>query len=120
MTELVECERTKDLCLRSVQDEFRRGQLTVATHAFLHGKPTMQPGSFFEGEFKCAANKCIKRCTQAQARRNFCLEFAIAIVNIECLACELERGRRQLVANVATDPRFTNAVSKMHRLFCKQ
>ena len=54
VTELVECERTKDLWLRSVQDEFRRGELTVETHAFLHGKPTMQPGSFFEGEVKCA------------------------------------------------------------------
>ena len=69
VTELVECERTKDLWLRSVQDEFRRGELTVETHAFLHGKPTTQPGSFFEGEVKCAANTCIKRCTQAQARR---------------------------------------------------
>ena len=112
VTELVECERTKDLWLRSVQDEFRRGQLTVETHAFLHGKPTMQPGSFFEGEVKCATTKCIKRCTQAQARRNFCLEFATATVKMECLACKLERGRRQLVANVATDPRFTNAVFK--------
>ena len=112
VTELVECERTKDLWLRSVQDEFRRGELTVETHAFLHGKPTMQPGSFFEGEVKCEKQKCIKRCTQAQARRNFCLEFATATVKMECLACKLERGRRQLVANVATDPRFTNAVFK--------
>ena len=117
VTELVECERTKDLWLRSVQDEFRRGQLTVETHAFLHGKPTMQPGSFFEGEVKCSANKCIRRCTQAQARRDFCLEFANATVNMECRACKLERGRRQLVANVATDPRFTNYLfSKMQRL----
>ena len=48
MTELVECERTKDLWLRSVQDEFRRGQLTVcssesasieASHAMLDINP---------------------------------------------------------------------------------
>ena len=114
VTELVECERTKDLWLRSVQDEFRRGQLNVETHAFLHGKPTMQPGSFFEGEVQCSANTCIRRCTQAQARRDFCLEFATATVNMECLACKLERGRRQLVANVATDPRFTNDVFFKH------
>ncbi len=57
VTELEECERTQDLWLRSVQDEFRRGELTVETHAFLHGKPTMQPGSVFEGEVKCATKK---------------------------------------------------------------
>ena len=45
-------------------------------------------------------------------KQMYCLEFATATVKMECLACRLERGRRQLVANVATDPRFTNAVFK--------
>ena len=34
VTELEECEHTQDLWLRSVQDEFRRGQLTEETHNF--------------------------------------------------------------------------------------
>ncbi len=59
VTELEECERTQDLWLLSVQDEFRRGQLTKETHKFLHRKPTMQPGSFFNGQVQCGTTKCI-------------------------------------------------------------
>lgn len=110
VTELVECERTKELWLRSVQDEFRRGQLIVETHAFLHGKPTMQPGSFFDGAVECGTKKCITRCKQAKATLHFCIEFATHTAKNECMKCKTERGRRQRVANVATDPRLTNAV----------
>ena len=40
VTELAFCERTDDVWLQSVQEEFRYGKLTTDTHAFLHGKPT--------------------------------------------------------------------------------
>ena len=49
VTELKECERTKGVCLCSVQEQFRCGRLTEETHALLHGKPTMQPGSVLNG-----------------------------------------------------------------------
>ena len=45
VTELEHCERTSDLWLQSVQEEFRYGKLTMDTHAFLHGKLTLLPGS---------------------------------------------------------------------------
>ena len=49
VTELQQCERTKDDWLRSVQEQFRFGKLTEDTHAFLHGLPTMQPGPIVDG-----------------------------------------------------------------------
>ena len=55
---LTECERTKDEWLRSVQKEFCCGRLTQETHALLHGKPTMQPGSFLDGKVQCGTNIC--------------------------------------------------------------
>ena len=72
VTELEECERTQDLWLRSAQDEFRRGQLTEETHKFLHRKPTMQPGSFFNGQVQCGTTKCIARSKQAQKQQTVC------------------------------------------------
>ena len=108
VTELKECERTKDVWLRSVQDEFRYGRLTAETHALLHGKPTMQPGSFLDGTVQCGYNKCTLRSRHAKAQPRLCEEFAKVTVDRECVECKRERGRRQLVANVATDPRFRN------------
>ena len=65
MTELEICERTKDAWLRSVQDEFRTGTLTEETHAFLHGNPTMNPGSTLNGIARCLNAKCNNRITAA-------------------------------------------------------
>ena len=56
VTELQECERTKDVWLRSVQESFRCGRLTEETHALLHWKPTMLPGSFL--------NEAVQRNTE--------------------------------------------------------
>ena len=72
VTELTECERTKDLWLRSVQDEFRFGRLTEETHALLHGKPTMQPGSYVNGDVERGKHKCKLRSQQATHQRGVC------------------------------------------------
>ena len=88
VTELVECERTKDEWLRSVQDEFRRGELSRETHAFLHRAPTMQPGTFRDGEVHCGKKKCEKRCEQAKAKKEFCADFAKKTASIECIDCQ--------------------------------
>ena len=72
VTELQECERTKDVWLRSVQESFRCGRLTEETHALLHGKPTMQPGSFINGTAQCNTNKCILRKHQVNTQPTFC------------------------------------------------
>ena len=45
ITELVECERCDDNWLIEVQEEFRNGNLSITNHQFLHGKPTVVPGS---------------------------------------------------------------------------
>ena len=70
VTELDICERTKDAWLRSVQDEFRRGDLTEETHAFLHGNPTMHPGSTLNGIARCVNSKCSKRITAATKKKS--------------------------------------------------
>ena len=57
VTELSFCERTDDVWLQSVQAEFRYGKLTKDTHCFLHGKPTLVPGSTLKGHAKCK-NTC--------------------------------------------------------------
>ena len=110
VTELTECERTKDEWLRSVQDEFRRGQLTAETHAFLHGKITMQPGSVIDGNVSCNRKLCQRRSAQASKMKMFCKAFAELTVATECRICRMERSQRQLVANIPTDPRFHNDV----------
>ena len=53
VTELEKCERTDDVWLQSVQEEFREGRLSTDTHAFLHGKPTLLPGSTLNGKVTC-------------------------------------------------------------------
>ena len=53
VTELQQCERTKDAWLRSIHDKFRFSNLSEETHAFLHGAPTMQPGSIVHGNIMC-------------------------------------------------------------------
>ena len=59
VTELQKCERSKDAWLRSVQDE-RFGKFIEEAHAFLHGAPTMQPGSIVKGNIRCASKQCTK------------------------------------------------------------
>ena len=46
ITELVECERTRDAWLQNVQEQLRDGALTADDHAFLHGHDASCPGSW--------------------------------------------------------------------------
>ena len=104
------CERTQDAWLRGVQDEFRFGKLSVETHAFLHGHPTMQPGSYVKGEVRCSSKKCTNISSLAAAQSNLSAlkraEFATKTLGLECAACKKERATRQLVATDGNDPRF--------------
>ena len=64
VTELQICERTDDLWLQSVQEEFRYGNLQRDTHAFLHGKPTLRPGSILNGKVQCKRDWCRERARE--------------------------------------------------------
>ena len=121
VAELQECERTRDVWLRSVQESFRSGRLTEETHALLHGKPSMLPGSCINGTVQRKTNKCAERTRQAKAQPTFCEHSANISVDKACVQCKnKERGRRQLVANAHTDPRFRNGIRPCTVSVCKQ
>ena len=96
--ELTACERTKDLWLQDVQEEFRYSQLGSNTHAFLHGLPTTVPGSWLRGKPQCGLAAC-----EALVRQRVTPQSILAR---ECAACRQERASRRLVATDAEDPRF--------------
>ena len=98
VTELTECERTKDLWLQDVQEEFRYSQLSPNTHAFLHGLPTTVPGSWLRGEPRCETTACAALVQRRAAPQR--------ILTDECEVCRKERASRELVARDASDPRF--------------
>ena len=107
MTELDTCERTSDDWLRRVQNEFREGNLTEESHAFLHGYPTMNPGSTIDGTARCMEPKCSKRITLAATKHlKFNEAFAKETVDMECGKCKRQRISRKLVANDENDKRF--------------
>ena len=60
VTELAQCERTQDEWRKEAQDEFRYGRLSVTSHAFLHGRPTVVPGSWQNGCASCGNPACQK------------------------------------------------------------
>ena len=45
LTELVQCERTRDVWLQHLQKQIREGRLAADSHAFLHGHDTSVPGT---------------------------------------------------------------------------
>ena len=110
MTELTDCERTSDKWLRSVQEEFRHGKLTRDTHAFLHGEPTLQPGSVLGDSVKCGNKKCKERSMLMAIEENVSVMrrsmLAQETLAMECKRCRDERGKRFLVARTDEDPRF--------------
>ena len=110
VTKLEVCERTKDEWLRSVQNEFRIGQLQPETHALLHGLPTMRPGRYFKGKVLCGNLSCIRRNKKVDAISELSLVkqqvFAAETLFRECAECERERNSRALVAWSSKDPRF--------------
>ena len=113
VAQLEHSERTDDVWLQSVQEEFRYGKLTVDTHAFLHGKPTLLPGSAINGGAKCGSEWCKSRAALIKtmedgAKRQGALRetFASETMRDECEECKKERKKRILVAESAQDLRF--------------
>ena len=108
MTELTECMRARDPWLLAVQEEFRKGELTRNTHAFLHGEATETPGSWLNGSTQCGPSECMSRLSEI-ARDNA----------LECSVCARERAARRLVATGADDARFRERVFGGHGDFSK-
>ena len=106
VTELEICERTQDEWLKYVQHEFRIGKLSPESHAFLHGNPTMNPGSTVNGIARCLQDKCNKRISEAVTRLRFCEKFAKKTAEMECERCKADRASRILVAKDEHDSRF--------------
>jgi hypothetical protein len=110
VTELTTCERTADEWLRSVQEEFRYGNLQRDTHAFLHGEPTLLPGSVIGKKAMCRNKKCVSRCKDMLEETGLTdserEELAAETQRLECSVCATERTKRVLVATSPQDPRF--------------
>ena len=102
VSELTICERhdNADEWLLEVQEEFRENKLSADNHAFLHGEPTNVPGSYVNGQLTCNNDACktlLSKKTHDNAKR---------ILKEECVDCQNERKRRQLVVKDATDERL--------------
>ena len=106
VTELTTCERTSDLWLTKVQHEFREGNLTEESHAFLHGYPTMSPGSTVDGIARCLERTCSERVTAAAKQLKFNEAFARETMKIECDKCKHQRATRKPAADNEHDKRF--------------
>ena len=66
----------------------------------------MQPGSVMNGNVTCDRVRCKRRSEQASKMKHVCKVFAESTRATECRSCRIERFRRQLVANIASDYRF--------------
>ena len=117
MTELTDCERTQDVWLKSVQDEFRIGKLSIDTHAFLHGEPTLVPGKTVNGKATCKNRWCQQRARATKDKDSLqpLERAALAAETLisECDECKQERKERKLVATSASDWRFTTPKFEM-------
>ena len=98
VTELEHCERTSDVCLQSVHEEFRYGKLTVDTHNFLHGKPTLLPGSAINSVAMCGSESCKSRAAVMKNMKEVATPqgairetYAFATMRDECEDCRKER-----------------------------
>ena len=83
-----------------MQQEFRENKLSVDNHAFLHGEPTNVPGSYVNGQLTCNNEACktlLSGKTPDKAQR---------ILKGECIHCQNERQRRQLVVKDEKDERL--------------
>ena len=111
MTELVQCERTRDPWLQDVQAELRRGQLSQENFDFMHGRPTKVPGSWSQSaqEPLCKNIRCRKMHQHGSSAK--------AMVDNECDICRRERASKRLVADGPQDPRFYKELSEATALF---
>ena len=83
VTELVECERTRDFWLQSLQDKVRNGALSETTHAFLHGFAMPVPGSWNGQRLECSQATCEKLLREKAAPET--------MLRAECDVCRDER-----------------------------
>ena len=99
MIELVEQIRCVDPWWNDVLQEFRIGQLTQNTHAYLHGKGTDTPGTWRAGkgiDWGDSSDE-YRGCRQAQCKDLIGASWDI-VHHRECKECKLERQRRTRVA----------------------
>ena len=93
LTELVQCERTRDVWLQHVQKEIRDGRLAADSRAFLHGQDTSVPGSWSGEALECGNATCRKlmqgKYTPAHIRLH------------ECPRCKEERASKKRVVDTA-------------------
>ena len=95
LTELVECERTRDIWLQTVQNEVRNGALSDTNHQFLHGVATRVPGSWNGQKLECGQASCQKLLTERATPEK--------IKRFECHMCKTERQSKARVADGATE-----------------
>ena len=93
LTELVQCERTRDVWLQHLQKQIREGRLAADSHAFLHGHDTSVPGSWSGETLECGNATCRKlmqgKYTPAHIRLH------------ECPRCKEERASKKRVVDTA-------------------
>jgi hypothetical protein len=91
-----------------VQQEFRYGKLQKDTHAFLHGEPTLLPGSVIGNKTMCRNKQCASRCRDMLAVTVLTDSEREALAEetqrVECSVCAMERTKRVLVATSPQDP----------------
>eukprot|EP00438_Fugacium_kawagutii_P013325 Skav213524 [mRNA] locus=scaffold1184:334:2472:- [translate_table: standard] len=107
MTELVECERTRDTWLQTLQNEVRNGVLTQTNHEFLHGFATRVPGSWNGHNLECGQAGCQKLLAEQASPEK--------IQSLECNVCSAERRSKARVADKAT--RATEKFAKAKAIF---
>ena len=93
VTQLTECERTRDAWLRNLQDEIRNGALSSINHAFLHGFETPVPGSWNGHRLECENVAC-----KAMLQRKM---SGTRIQQMECDVCHNERASKVRVVDDA-------------------
>eukprot|EP00438_Fugacium_kawagutii_P006753 Skav200266 [mRNA] locus=scaffold4437:38715:48406:+ [translate_table: standard] len=111
VTELVQCERTRDPWLQEVQTELRRGQLSKENFDFMHGRLTKVPGSWSAiAQGPTCGNRICRKLYQHGSN-------PATIQAGECEVCRRERASKRLVATGPQDPRFYHELLEGTALF---
>ena len=97
VTELVQCERTRDEWLQELQDQLRHGMLSDENHALLHGRMTQTPGSACKGKVMCQQAECQRLMHK---HKQIC---AMEVSKKECSMCKEERQSKALVLQGESD-----------------
>ena len=109
VTELIPCERCNDPWLLSVQAEIRDGNMSKHNYDFLHGRPTLVPGSWLQNDVECGNPRCKGLVTVARNRigkgERVLGEWIKAR---ECQVCSEARKSKALVAQSVSDTRFAS------------